>query len=56
MARIAGEAASEYVVQKQRYFHSVHRLTHLKGPFDKVASVYVPLTLVALTSAMLVRF
>ncbi|EMS59839.1 hypothetical protein CFC21_002916 [Triticum aestivum] len=37
----------EKVVEKQRYFQSVHRPTYLKGRYDVVTSVAIPLALAA---------
>ncbi|XP_047056889.1 uncharacterized protein LOC124663207 [Lolium rigidum] len=37
----------EKILQKQRYFQSVHRPTYLKGRYDMVTSVAIPLALAA---------
>uniref|UniRef100_A0A8I7B3R8 Uncharacterized protein n=1 Tax=Hordeum vulgare subsp. vulgare TaxID=112509 RepID=A0A8I7B3R8_HORVV len=37
----------EKVAEKQRYFQSVHRPTYLKGRYDAVTSVAIPLALAA---------
>ncbi|KAJ7549748.1 hypothetical protein O6H91_07G066500 [Diphasiastrum complanatum] len=50
-----GGGGSDYVQNKQRYYQSIHRLTHLKGPYDKVFSVYIPFTVIAISGAMMVR-
>ncbi|BBN05021.1 hypothetical protein MPTK1_3g09600 [Marchantia polymorpha subsp. ruderalis] len=35
-------ASDQAILDKQRYFQSVHKLTHLKGPRDKITSVVIP--------------
>ncbi|XP_015873432.1 uncharacterized protein LOC107410515 isoform X2 [Ziziphus jujuba] len=35
----------EKLIEKQRYFQNLHRHTYLKGPFDKITSVAIPLAL-----------
>ncbi|XP_071738951.1 uncharacterized protein [Rutidosis leptorrhynchoides] len=36
----------EKLIQKQKYFQSIHnKPTYLKGPFDKITSVAIPLAL-----------
>ncbi|EYU36969.1 hypothetical protein ABFS82_04G206700 [Erythranthe guttata] len=35
----------EKLVERQRLFQSIHKHTYLKGPFDKVTSVAIPLAL-----------
>lgn len=35
----------EKLFEKQKYFQSTHRYTHLKGPMDKITSVAIPLAL-----------
>ncbi|KQK05931.1 uncharacterized protein LOC100845897 [Brachypodium distachyon] len=37
----------EKIVEKQRYFQSVHRPTYLKGRYDVITSVAIPLALAA---------
>ncbi|TKY67097.1 cytochrome-c oxidase [Spatholobus suberectus] len=37
----------EKLVERQKYFQNIHRHTYLKGPFDKVTSVAIPLALAA---------
>uniref|UniRef100_A0A0E0DSE9 Uncharacterized protein n=1 Tax=Oryza meridionalis TaxID=40149 RepID=A0A0E0DSE9_9ORYZ len=37
----------EKLVEKQRYFQSVHKPTYLKGRYDAIASVAIPLALAA---------
>uniref|UniRef100_A0A7N0RCX8 Uncharacterized protein n=1 Tax=Kalanchoe fedtschenkoi TaxID=63787 RepID=A0A7N0RCX8_KALFE len=38
------------LIQKQKYFQSVRKPTYLKGPYDKITSVAIPLALA--TSSM----
>ncbi|XP_030456286.1 uncharacterized protein LOC115677296 [Syzygium oleosum] len=35
----------EKLLEKQKYFQNIHRHTYLKGPFDKITSVTIPLAL-----------
>lgn len=44
----------EKLIEKQKHFQSIHRHTYLKGPFDKVTSVAIPLALAATTIFMIV--
>ena len=37
----------EWVTSKQKQFQAVHKLTHLKGPHDRVTSVIIPGVLLA---------
>jgi len=37
----------EKIIEKQKYFQSVHKHTYLKGPYDKITSVAIPLALAA---------
>ncbi|KAJ8765257.1 hypothetical protein K2173_011937 [Erythroxylum novogranatense] len=37
----------EKLLEKQKYFQSVHRHTYLKGPYDKITSVAIPVALAA---------
>ncbi|TVU19663.1 hypothetical protein EJB05_35826 [Eragrostis curvula] len=43
----------EKIVEKQRYFQSVHKPTYLKGRYDVITSVAIPLAL-AVSSMYLV--
>ncbi|KAJ4952108.1 hypothetical protein NE237_028940 [Protea cynaroides] len=43
----------EQLMEKQKYFQSIHKHTYLKGPFDKITSVAIPLAL-ATTSLFLI--
>lgn len=43
----------EKLIEKQKYFQSIHKPTYLKGPFDKLTSVAIPLAL-ATTSLYLI--
>ncbi|KAL9673641.1 hypothetical protein QQ045_029902 [Rhodiola kirilowii] len=40
----------ERLIQKQKYFQSIKKPTYLKGPYDKITSVAIPLALA--TSSM----
>ncbi|KAI4334272.1 hypothetical protein L6164_018982 [Bauhinia variegata] len=35
----------EKLIEKQKYFQSLHKHTYLKGPMDKITSVAIPLAL-----------
>ncbi|KAL2239344.1 uncharacterized protein LOC105169991 [Sesamum indicum] len=35
----------EKLVEKQKLFQSIHKHTYLKGPYDKITSVAIPLAL-----------
>ncbi|PWA98061.1 hypothetical protein CTI12_AA023280 [Artemisia annua] len=35
----------EKIIEKQKYFQSIHKPTYLKGPMDKITSVAIPLAL-----------
>ncbi|XP_044498472.1 uncharacterized protein LOC123220345 [Mangifera indica] len=35
----------EKLLEKQKYFQSIHKHTYLKGPMDKITSVAIPLAL-----------
>ncbi|CAL0333990.1 unnamed protein product [Lupinus luteus] len=35
----------EKLFEKQKYYQNAQKYTHLKGPFDKVTSVAIPLAL-----------
>ncbi|XP_073269636.1 uncharacterized protein [Primulina huaijiensis] len=35
----------EKLIEKQKYFQSIHKHTYLKGPVDKITSVAIPLAL-----------
>ncbi|XP_059627313.1 uncharacterized protein LOC132270124 [Cornus florida] len=37
--------AREKLIEKQKYFQSVHKHTYLKGPYDKLTSVAIPVAL-----------
>ncbi|KAL9322685.1 hypothetical protein ACSQ67_010738 [Phaseolus vulgaris] len=39
--------AREKLIEKQKYFQSVHKHTYLKGPYDKITSVAIPFALAA---------
>lgn len=44
----------EKLIEKQKLFQSIHKHTYLKGPFDKVTSVAIPLALAATATFMIV--
>ncbi|KAI3450684.1 hypothetical protein Pfo_007349 [Paulownia fortunei] len=35
----------EKLIEKQKVFQNIHKHTYLKGPFDKITSVAIPLAL-----------
>ena len=37
----------EKLIEKQKYFQNIHKHTYLKGPYDKITSVAIPLALAA---------
>ena len=45
----------EKIVEKQRYFQSVHRPTYLKGRYDAITSVAIPLALAVSSMYLVVR-
>jgi hypothetical protein len=48
VAEMAGEiGALDGVFTKQKQFQAIHKLTHLKGPYDRVSSVIIPGILLA---------
>ena len=44
----------EKLLEKQRYFQSIHKHTYLKGPLDKITSVAIPLALAGSTLYLIV--
>lgn len=44
----------EKLIQKQKYFHNIHKHTYLKGPYDKITSVAIPLALAATSLYLIV--
>jgi len=46
----------EKLIEKQKYFQSVHKHTYLKGPYDKITSVAIPLALAASSLYLIVGF
>ncbi|KAL5830900.1 hypothetical protein ACOSQ4_016254 [Xanthoceras sorbifolium] len=44
----------EKLVEKQKYFQNIHKHTYLKGRFDMITSVAIPLALAG-TSLFLIR-
>ncbi|XP_010262620.1 PREDICTED: uncharacterized protein LOC104601113 [Nelumbo nucifera] len=45
----------ERLLKKQQYFQSIPKHTHLKGPFDKITSVAIPLALAASSIVLIAR-
>ncbi|CAI9785884.1 unnamed protein product [Fraxinus pennsylvanica] len=45
----------EKLVEKQKFFQSVHKHTYLKGRYDKITSVAIPLALAATSLFMIGR-
>ncbi|KAK4773626.1 hypothetical protein SAY87_028645 [Trapa incisa] len=45
----------EKLVEKQKYFQNIHKHTYLKGPFDKITSVAIPLALAGTVTFMIAR-
>ncbi|KAG6414775.1 hypothetical protein SASPL_122149 [Salvia splendens] len=37
----------EKIIEKQKHFQNIHKHTYLKGPFDKITSVAIPVALAA---------
>ncbi|KAL9432378.1 hypothetical protein AB3S75_027415 [Citrus x aurantiifolia] len=37
----------EKLLEKQKYYHNIHKHTYLKGPMEKVTSVAIPVALAA---------
>ncbi|PON47507.1 cytochrome-c oxidase/ electron carrier [Trema orientale] len=37
----------EKLLERQKYFQNIQKHTHLKGPYDKITSVAIPLALAA---------
>lgn len=46
----------EKLAEKQRIFQNIHRHTYLKGPFDKITSVAIPLALAGSALFLIVSF
>jgi hypothetical protein len=44
----------EKILEKQRYFQSVHKPTYLKGRYDVITSVAIPLALAVSSMFMIV--
>jgi hypothetical protein len=45
----------EKILEKQRYFQSVHKPTYLKGRYDAITSVAIPLALAVSSMYLVVR-
>ncbi|KAB1215923.1 hypothetical protein CJ030_MR4G028697 [Morella rubra] len=35
----------EKLIEKQKFYQSIHKHTYLKGPYDKITSVAIPVAL-----------
>ena len=44
----------EKLIEKQKYFQSIHKHTYLKGRYDKITSVAIPLALAISSSYLIV--
>lgn len=44
----------EKLIEKQKYFQNMRNHTHLKGPYDKITSVAIPLAFTAASLFMIV--
>ncbi|OVA15575.1 Cytochrome c oxidase [Macleaya cordata] len=45
----------EKLIEKQKYFQSIHKPTYLKGPYDKITSVAIPVALTVVSLALIAR-
>ncbi|KAL8128837.1 hypothetical protein V2J09_017992 [Rumex salicifolius] len=45
MAKEESFVPRDRIIEKQKYFQSVPKHTYLKGPYDKITSVAIPLAL-----------
>ncbi|KAI4374890.1 hypothetical protein MLD38_012829 [Melastoma candidum] len=45
----------EKLIQHQKYFQSLHKHTYLKGPYDRITSVAIPLALAGASLFMIGR-
>ncbi|PSR95480.1 Nitric oxide reductase transcription regulator NorR1 like [Actinidia chinensis var. chinensis] len=45
----------EKLLEKQKYFQSIHKHTYLKGPMDKITSVAIPAALAATSIFLIAR-
>ncbi|XP_010256809.1 PREDICTED: uncharacterized protein LOC104597104 [Nelumbo nucifera] len=45
----------ERLLKKQQYFQNIQKYTHLKGPYDRITSVAIPLALAASSLALIGR-
>ena len=44
------------ILEKQKYFQSISKFTHMKAPVDRITSVAIPLAFVGIGGFMIVRF
>ncbi|XP_031401053.1 uncharacterized protein LOC116211006 [Punica granatum] len=45
----------EKLIERQKFFQSIHKHTYLKGPYDKITSVAIPAALAATATFMIAR-
>ncbi|XP_008785536.1 uncharacterized protein LOC103704137 [Phoenix dactylifera] len=45
----------ERLKKHQQYFQNIHKHTHLKGRYDKITSVVIPLAFAASTTFLIAR-
>lgn len=45
----------DYVFRKQQYYQNIRKHTYLKGPYDKITSVVIPITLAVTALSMIGR-
>ncbi|KAF8395360.1 hypothetical protein HHK36_019306 [Tetracentron sinense] len=45
----------EVLRKKQQHFQSIHKHTYLKGPYDRITSVAIPVALAVTAGALIVR-
>ncbi|XP_077248226.1 uncharacterized protein LOC143887876 isoform X2 [Tasmannia lanceolata] len=45
----------ERLLKQQQHFQNIHKHTYLKGRYDKITSVAIPLALAVTTGAMILR-
>ncbi|KAK9291226.1 hypothetical protein L1049_009414 [Liquidambar formosana] len=50
-----GFLARERLLKRQQLFQSIHKHTYLKGPYDKITSVAIPLALALASGTLIVR-
>ncbi|XP_057951504.1 uncharacterized protein LOC131146152 [Malania oleifera] len=45
----------ERLFKQQQHYQSIKKYTHLKGPYDRITSVAIPLALAAASGALIIR-